>query len=76
MEHHPKKKMMETASLRVAHDAKFPSFFFFFWVIAPSSNKTNKFIPYNLIISKHKYYVIKRHTCIFHDFFYAIFCGA
>jgi hypothetical protein len=24
----PEKKMMETTSLRVAHDAKFPSFFF------------------------------------------------
>jgi hypothetical protein len=24
----PEKKMTETASLRVAHDAKFPSFFF------------------------------------------------
>jgi hypothetical protein len=28
MEYHPKKKKLtETASLRVAHDAKFPSFF-------------------------------------------------
>jgi hypothetical protein len=27
MEYHPKKKWQETASLRVAHDAKFPSFF-------------------------------------------------
>jgi hypothetical protein len=28
MEYHPGKKMTETASLRVAHDTKFPSFFF------------------------------------------------
>jgi hypothetical protein len=32
---------------------------FFFRVIAPSPNKTNKFLPYHLIISKHKCYVIK-----------------
>jgi hypothetical protein len=37
----------------VTHDAKFSSFFF---VIAPSSNKTNELIPHHLIISKHKYY--------------------
>jgi hypothetical protein len=36
--------------LRVAHDAKFPSFFF--RVKALSPNKTNKFIPYHLIILK------------------------
>jgi hypothetical protein len=57
------KKWRETASLRVAHDAKFPSFFF--RIDTPSTNKTNNFIPYHSIISKHKYYGIKH--CIFHD---------
>jgi hypothetical protein len=51
---HPKKKWRETASLRVAHDAKFPSLFF--RMDTPSTNKTNKFIAYHLIISKHQYY--------------------
>jgi hypothetical protein len=40
---------------------------FFFRVIAPSPNKTNKFIPYHLIIWKYKYYVINLY--IFHDLF-------
>jgi hypothetical protein len=43
----PEKKRQKTASMRIAHDAKLPSFFF--QVIAPSPNKTNKFIPYHLI---------------------------
>jgi hypothetical protein len=62
---HPKKKWRETASLRVAHDAKFPSFFF--RMDTSSTSRTNKFIPYHLIISKIKYYGIKRY--IFHDLF-------
>jgi hypothetical protein len=41
------------------------SFRHFFRVIAPSPNKTNKFIPYHLFISKHKYYVTKLY--MFHD---------
>jgi hypothetical protein len=61
----PEKKWRETASLHVVLDAKFPSFFF--RMIAPSPNKTNKLIPYYLIISKHKYYVIKLY--ILHDLF-------
>jgi hypothetical protein len=44
----------------------------------PSTNKTNKFIPYYLhlhvIISKHKYYGMKRYN--FYDLFmHYIFCG-
>jgi hypothetical protein len=52
MKCHPKKKLWEIASLHVAHDAKFPSFFFF-WMMPPSPNKTNKFIRHYFIISKH-----------------------
>jgi hypothetical protein len=52
-----RKKWRETASLQVVHYAKFP-YFFLFWVDTPST-KTNKFIPYHLIISKHRYYGIK-----------------
>ena len=37
----------------------------FFRMDTSSTNKTNKFIPYHLIISKTKYYLIKRY--IFHD---------
>jgi hypothetical protein len=44
-----KKKNRETALLRTAHDAKLPSFFFF-RVIAPAPNKTNRIIPYHLLI--------------------------
>jgi hypothetical protein len=43
------------------------SFRHFLQVIAPSSNSTNKFIPYHLIISKHKYYIIKLYMS--HDLF-------
>jgi hypothetical protein len=39
----------------------------FFRMDTSSSNKTNKSIPYHLITSKHKYYVIKLY--IFHDLF-------
>jgi hypothetical protein len=35
--------------------------------VAPSTNKTNKFIPYHLIVSKHKYYGIKLY--VFYDLF-------
>jgi hypothetical protein len=39
----------------------------------PSTNKTNKFIPYHLMISKNEYYGINLH--IFQDFFmHYIFC--
>ena len=41
------------------------SFCHFFLMNTPSTNKTNKFIPYHLIISKTKYHRIKRY--IFHD---------
>jgi hypothetical protein len=55
---------------RVAHDAKFPSFF---WMDTPSTNKTNKFIPYHLILLKHRYYGIKRY--ISYDLFmHCMFC--
>jgi hypothetical protein len=60
MEYHPKKKLWDTASLRIAHDEKFSSFKYL--LQTPSPNKTNKFIPYHLIISKYKYYVIKHYT--------------
>jgi hypothetical protein len=43
---HPKKKKKMTANGIIAHDAKFPSFF---WMDTPSTNKTNKFISYHLI---------------------------
>jgi hypothetical protein len=45
----------------------------FFRMDTPSTNKTNKFIPYHLnkIISKHKYYGIKRY--IFLWFVYALY---
>jgi hypothetical protein len=46
---------------------------FFSRMDTSSTNKTNKFIPYHLIISKHKYYGIKLY--IFHDLFmHYIFC--
>jgi hypothetical protein len=35
------------------------SFRHFFLMDTPSTNKTNGFIPYHLIISKHKYYGVK-----------------
>jgi hypothetical protein len=55
IEYHPEKndrKMYHCAWCKV-------SLIFYFWVIAPSPNKTNKFIPYHLIIWKHKFCVIK-----------------
>jgi hypothetical protein len=63
------KKWQGTASLRVVHDAKFP--YFFFQMDTPSTNKTNKFIPYHFITSKHKYHGIKRY--IFFLFVYALY---
>jgi hypothetical protein len=49
------------------------SFRHFFRMDTSYTNKTNKFIPYHLIISKTKYYKIKRY--IFHDLFMPIsFC--
>jgi hypothetical protein len=50
MEYHPKKKMTETASLRVAHDAKFPSFFIrlsldgTYYVMALSVRRPSEFV--------------------------------
>jgi hypothetical protein len=50
MEYHPKKKKRpKTTSLRLAHDAVSV---IFVRMIAPSSNKANKSIPYYLIIPK------------------------
>jgi hypothetical protein len=43
------------------------SFFSLPQVMAPPPNKTSKFIPYHLILSKQKYYVMKLN--IFHDLF-------
>jgi hypothetical protein len=46
---------------------------FFFRMDTSSTKKTNKFIPYHLIISKNKYYGIKLYS--FHDLFmHYIFC--
>jgi hypothetical protein len=50
MDYHPKKQWQETASLRVVHDANVP--LFFFPGDSSITNKTNKFIPYHLIIWK------------------------
>jgi hypothetical protein len=41
------KKLREAASMCVAHNAKFPSLLFF-RMDTPSTNKTNKFIPYEV----------------------------
>jgi hypothetical protein len=45
--------------------------FFGVGVIAPSPNKTNKFVPYHLIITKGKCYVIKLYT--FYEFCSALY---
>jgi hypothetical protein len=67
MEYHQKKKM--TGNCIIVRSAWYKVSVIFWGVIAPSSNKTNKFIPYHFItcISKHKYYNIK--LDIFHDLF-------
>jgi hypothetical protein len=50
----PRKKNARNCIIAATHDAKFLSF-----LGSDSYNKTNKFISYHLIISKHKYYVRK-----------------
>jgi hypothetical protein len=65
------KKM--TGNCIIARSAMMQSFRHFFRMDTPSTNKTNKFIPYHLIIWKYKYYGIKRY--IFYDLYmHYIFC--
>ena len=63
---YPTEKKM-TGNCIIARSAWCKVSVIFFRADTPSTNKTNKFIPYHLIISKHKYYVIKLY--MFHDLF-------
>jgi hypothetical protein len=62
---HQKKKIM--GNCIIEHSAWCKVSVIFFWMDTPSTNKTNKFIPYHLIISKYKYYGMKLY--IFYDLF-------
>jgi hypothetical protein len=59
---HPKRKM--TGNCIIARSAWIRVSVIFFWMDTPSTNKTNRFIPWHLIIWKYKYYGIKRYICM------------